>query len=144
MTSVFGKGSHEITDSDKRFDVRVSLPFSTQDNAEPGSFQNKKKEGKKQKNKKQESGRERIMFLKPARGMQVARNMKEKDATLPFKMFSGQITGKRERNRHNTYTFFSYKTLRQGNNIHIPFNKYRNRKKYIIFSVCNCDEPKVK
>lgn len=46
--------------------------------------------------------------------------MKEKDATLPpFKMFSGQITGTKERNRRDTYTFFFLtKTLRKGNNIY--------------------------
>lgn len=63
MTSVFGKGSHEITDSDKRFDVRVSLPFSTWDNAEPGSFQNKKKKGKNRKIKSKNPEERELCFL---------------------------------------------------------------------------------
>lgn len=68
MTSVFGKGSHEITDSDKRFDVRLP-PFFHLGQCRAWQFSEQKEKGKKQKNKKQESGRERIMFLKPARGM---------------------------------------------------------------------------
>lgn len=63
MTSVFGKGSHEITDSDKRFDVRVSLPFPLRTMQSLAVFRTKRKREKNRKIKSKNPEERELCFL---------------------------------------------------------------------------------